>query len=174
MDTRLKEWIIKKNDEASVCDSSDYFILLLRQDEEKILNIIAKNIHRWAIACMTDLKIDLSFGNDRLECLDFLKTLREHYARQLAEMDLHKKPMDDKFKQWLVRQYDLFTPFEMNIFLRLLKKNPEKVIIDIPRLARKCSMELRIDVLYKDNSAEREEILHLLKERFATQLAEIP
>lgn len=173
MDARLKEWIIKKNDEATGSNAMTHFIHLLKNNPGAVLDVIYMNIHGWAIACMTELKIDLEFSNDRAECQDLLTAMQKHYAKQLVEIDKPKIPMNLGFKQWICSYYEEFSAFEKKILLRLLKHEPEKIFIDIPRLASKCSMELRIDILYNDNVAEREEILQQLREHFASQLAEI-
>lgn len=173
MDARLKYWIIKKNDEGSRPSAINSFLLILKNDPERILDVFAKNIHGWAISCMTELKIDLDFSNSRAECQYLLEEMKKHYAKQLAEMDEPKKSMDASFKAWIVGQYDLFTKFEMDIFLRMLKKDPEKIVINISEFARKHFMELGIIIPFNDSFAEREEILQALQEHFATQLAEI-
>ena len=177
MNARLKEWIIKQNDEGSRPNAINSFLRVLKDDPEKVLDVFARNIYKWAIDCMTELKIDISFGNSRAECQDLLEAFKKHYAKQLAEMDVPKEPMDDKFMAWVIAQHENFTKFEKQVFLRMLKCEPEKVLqvflSNFTTWMFSYGAETGETSFTYNQNSDCQQLLEGMQKHFATQLAEI-
>ena len=85
--------------------------------------------------------------------------------------------MDVKFKAWIIDQHEKFPIDKKQIFLRLLKSDPEKVLQiisnNITDWAIVYSMQTsEMSFAYNHNEICRD-ILKAFKEHFAVQLAEV-